>query len=165
MAGIEVAVRPADEPGQASDLGRLLVRSSSQMNAYLDERGELSRALPDGWFDTGDLAQITDDGTIHLRGRGSDVINVSGLKVVPCEVEEAIAALPGVLEVKVYAGHHRSGSQMVKAAVAAERGVSVSDIRAHCEQQLVYYKRPQVVNLVDALPRNPAGKIIRDQLP
>jgi acyl-coenzyme A synthetase/AMP-(fatty) acid ligase len=165
MAGIEVAVRPEAEPGHASDLGRLLVRSSSQMNAYLDERGELSRALPDGWFDTGDLAQITDDGTIHLRGRGSDVINVSGLKVVPCEVEEAIAALPGVLEVKVYAGQHRSGSQTVKAAVAAERGVSVSDIRAHCEQQLVYYKRPQVVNLVDALPRNPAGKIIRDQLP
>jgi acyl-CoA synthetase (AMP-forming)/AMP-acid ligase II len=54
---------------------------------------------------------------------------------------------------------------MVKAAVSAERGVSASDIRAHCEEQLVYYKRPQVVNLVDALPRNPAGKIIRDQLP
>ena len=86
------------------------------------------------------------------------MINVSGLKVVPCEVEEAIAALPGVLEVKVYAGQHRSGSQMVKAAVAVESGLSVADIRAHCERQLVYYKRPQVVNLVDALPRNPAGQ-------
>ena len=135
------------------------------MNAYLDERGELSQAVDDGWFDTGDLAQIADDGTIHLRGRGSEVINVSGLKVVPCEVEEAIATLPGVLEVKVYAGQHRSGSQLVKAAVAVEHGVSAADIRAHCEQQLVYYKRPQVVTLVDALPRNPAGKIIRDQLP
>jgi long-chain acyl-CoA synthetase len=165
MAGVEVTVRLSDEPGHASDLGRLLVRSSSQMKSYLDERGELSPALSDGWFDTGDLAQIAGDGTIHLRGRGSEVINVSGLKVVPCEVEEAIATLPGVLEVKVYAGQHRSGSQMVKAAVSAERGVSASDIRAHCEEQLVYYKRPQVVNLVDALPRNPAGKIIRDQLP
>ena len=165
MEGVEVTVRPEAEPGHASDLGRLLVRSSSQMNAYLDERGELSQAPVDGWFDTGDLAHITDDGTIHLRGRSSEVINVSGLKVVPCEVEEAIAALPGVMEVKVYAGTNRSGSQMVKAAVAAERGVSVANIRAHCEQQLVYYKRPQVVTLVDALPRNPAGKIIRDQLP
>lgn len=127
--------------------------------------GELSHATVDGWFDTGDLAHITDDGTIHLRGRSSEVINVSGLKVVPCEVEEAIAALPGVLEVKVYAGANRSGSQMVKAAVAADSGVSAASIRAHCEQQLVYYKRPQVVTLVDALPRNPAGKIIRDQLP
>jgi acyl-coenzyme A synthetase/AMP-(fatty) acid ligase len=165
MEGIEVCVRPTDEPGHDGELGRLLVRSSSQMNAYLDERGALSHSLADGWFDTGDLAQIADDGVIHLRGRGSDVINVSGLKVVPCEVEETIASLPGVLEVKVYAGQHRSGSQLVKAAVATERGVSVSDIRAHCEQQLVYYKRPQVVNLVEALPRNPAGKIIRDQLP
>ena len=74
------------------------------MNAYLDERGELTTAPADGWFDTGDLAQLTGDGTIHLRGRDSEVINVSGLKVVPCEVEEAIAALPGVVEVKVYAG-------------------------------------------------------------
>ena len=54
---------------------------------------------------------------------------------------------------------------MVKAAVAARRGVSESDVQLHCEKQLVYYKRPQVVNLVDALPRNPAGKILRDQLP
>ena len=76
------------------------------MSAYLDERGEISRPVDDGWFDTGDLVQIADDGTIHLRGRSSEVINVSGLKVVPSEVEEAIATLPGVLEVKVYAGQH-----------------------------------------------------------
>jgi long-chain acyl-CoA synthetase len=163
MAGIEVAIRH----GGAGDgeFGHLQIRSSSQMNAYLDEHGELTTALADGWFDTGDLAQLTEDGTIHLRGRSSEVINVSGLKVVPCEVEESIATLPGVVEVKVYAGQHRSGSQMVNAAVAVEDGLTVAEIRAHCERELVYYKRPQVVNLVDALPRNPAGKIIKDQLP
>jgi long-chain acyl-CoA synthetase len=165
MAGIDVSIRHDGDASQDGDFGRLQVRSSSQMKSYLDEKGTLTSALDDGWFDTGDLAQITPDGKIHLRGRSSEVINVAGLKVVPCEVEEAIATLPGVLEVKVYAGQHRSGSQVVKAAVAVENGLTVAEIRAHFSEQLVYYKRPQVVTLVDALPRNPAGKIIRDQLP
>jgi acyl-CoA synthetase (AMP-forming)/AMP-acid ligase II len=69
------------------------------------------------------------------------------------------------VEVKVYAGDHRSGTQIVKAAVAVDDGVTAADIRAHCEQQLVYYKRPQVVTLVAALPRTPTGKIDRAQLP
>ncbi len=163
MTGVEVAIRRVDEGD--GEFGRLQIRSSSQMNSYLDERGELTTALTDGWFDTGDLAQLTGDGTIHLRGRSSEVINVSGLKVVPCEVEESIATLRGVVEVKVYAGQHRSGSQMVKAAVAVEDGMTAAEIRAHCERELVYYKRPQVINLVDALPRNPAGKIVKDRLP
>jgi long-chain acyl-CoA synthetase len=166
MQGVGVEVRPAEgtnENGEA--LGKLFVRSSSMMTGYLDEFGRISNPVSDGWFETGDLARIDEDGTIHLRGRDSDVVNVSGLKVVPCEVEDAITQLQGVIEVKVYAGEHRSGTQIVKAAVAVEGGLSEADIRAHCEQHLVYYKRPQVVTLVEALPRTPTGKIIRDQLP
>jgi acyl-CoA synthetase (AMP-forming)/AMP-acid ligase II len=135
------------------------------MVGYLDDQGRITNPASEGWFETGDLARIEDDGTIHLRGRDSEVVNVSGLKVVPCEVEEAITQLPGVLEVKVYAGEHRSGTQIVKAAVAVDGAVSEADIRAHCERHLVYYKRPQVVTLVEALPRTPTGKINRDQLP
>jgi acyl-coenzyme A synthetase/AMP-(fatty) acid ligase len=166
MDGVGVEVRQCDGTGDLGENGgKLFVRSSSQMVGYLDEHGRITNPVSDGWFETGDLARIDDDGTIHLRGRDSEVVNVSGLKVVPCEVEEAITLLPGVVEVKVYAGEHRSGTQIVKAAVAVENGLSEADIRAHCEQHLVYYKRPQVVTLVDALPRTPTGKIIRDQLP
>jgi acyl-CoA synthetase (AMP-forming)/AMP-acid ligase II len=93
------------------------------------------------------------------------VINVAGLKVIPLEVEEAIAALPGVIEVKVYAGLRRNGSQFVKAAVVAEAGADAAAIRRHCEANLVYYKRPERIIPVDRLPRSPAGKILRDQLP
>ena len=93
------------------------------------------------------------------------MLNVFGLKVVPCEVEEAITQLPGVLEVKVYAGQHQWGTQMVKAAVAVQGNLSTADIREHCERQLVYYKRPVVITLVDALPRTATGKINREQLP
>lgn len=163
MAGVSVRVSAPTAENGGDALGRLCVRSSSMMAGYLDDRGEIL-SVPDGWFETGDLARI-EDGVICLRGRDSEVINVSGLKVVPCEVEEAITTLAGVVEVKVYAGEHRSGTQIVKAAVAVENGLTAADIRAHCEQLLVYYKRPQVVTLVDALPRTPTGKIHREQLP
>ena len=98
-------------------------------------------------------------------GRETEVINVEGLKVIPCEVEEVIAALPGVLEVKVYAGQRRNGGQFVKAAVVTEPHVDAAAIRAHCETNLVYYKRPERIIPVERLPRSPAGKILRDQLP
>ena len=166
MDGVGALVRTSPgTPELGADVGKFLVRSSSMMAGYLDDHGRVSTPMPDGWFETGDLARLASDGMIHLRGRNSEVVNVSGLKVVPCEVEEAITRLPGVREVKVYAGEHRSGTQVVKAAVAVEDGVSEADIRAHCEQHLVYYKRPQIVTLVGTLPRTPTGKINRDELP
>ena len=84
----------------------------------------------------------------------TDVINVLGMKVVPSEVEEVIASLPGVSEVMVYAGRHRSGSQFVKAAVVSTNGLQTPELRSHCEQNLVYYKRPEVFadRLVAAQP-------------
>jgi acyl-coenzyme A synthetase/AMP-(fatty) acid ligase len=166
MEGVSVRVRQQpDAPPVAPDVGKLHVRSSSMMTGYLDDQGQVSVPLDEGWFGTGDLARIADDGTIHLRGRDSEVINVAGLKVTPCEVEEVIGQMPGVREVKVYGGTHRSGTDVVKAAVALEQGVTAADVRAHCQRQLVYFKRPQTVTVVDALPRNAAGKIMRDALP
>jgi len=104
-------------------------------------------------------------GNIHLLGREAEVINVEGLKVIPSEVEEVIAAVPGVVEVKVYAGKRKSGGQFIKAAVVVEGRLDVQTIRAACERNLVYYKRPERIITLDRLPRSPAGKIQRDQLP
>ena len=165
MEGVQVEVRPQSNLADLGpETGKLYVRSSSMSAGYLDDQGRLTTGSIDGWFETGDLARIDADGSIHLRGRDSDVVNVSGLKVVPCEVEEVISRLPGVREVKVYGGQRRS-EQIVKAAIAVDGQLSIADVRAHCEEHLVYYKRPQVVALVDALPRTPTGKIDSGQLP
>jgi acyl-CoA synthetase (AMP-forming)/AMP-acid ligase II len=80
-------------------------------------------------------------------------------------VEEVIAAIPGVIEVKVYAGSRKSGGQFIKAAVVLETTVDVEAIREHCQRHLVYYKRPERILPVESFPRSPAGKILRDQLP
>jgi acyl-CoA synthetase (AMP-forming)/AMP-acid ligase II len=166
MHGVEAQLRNVggennDHPG----IGRLHIRSSSMMAGYLGA-GEIDTSrLDDGWFDTGDLARIDERGHIHLTGREADVINVEGLKVLPSEVEEVIAALPGIVEVKVYAGKRKSGGQFIKAAVVSDPAVDPAAIRAHCERSLVYYKRPERIIPLDALPRSPAGKIVRDLLP
>jgi acyl-coenzyme A synthetase/AMP-(fatty) acid ligase len=166
MSGVEAEVRPDAESAAAQPgVGRLYIRSSSMMAGYFGRQGVDSSPILDGWFATGDLAWMDPAGRIHLMGRETDVINVEGLKVIPLEVEEVIAAVPGVVEVKVYAGKRRNGSQFIKAAVVTESGVDASAIRAHCETNLVYYKRPERILPLDKLPRSPAGKILRDQLP
>lgn len=165
MAGVEVSLAPAESPVSEGRVGRLRVRSSSMMSGYLGARQIDTSALDDGWFTTGDLAEIDADGAIHLRGRESEVINVAGMKVLPLDVEEVLAHIPGMVEVKVYAGSTRSGSQYVKAAIVAEREISDQELRAYCERHLVYYKRPDRVVRLASLPRSPAGKILRDQLP
>jgi acyl-coenzyme A synthetase/AMP-(fatty) acid ligase len=164
--GVSVEIRPPDDPSDlVPGIGLVHVRSPSVMAGYLiDEKLDAS-ALPGGWFNTGDLGYLDEQGALHLRGRQAEVINVSGMKVLPSEVEEVIAALPGVAEVKVYAGTTRHGSHYVKAAVVADNGIDVPQIKAHCERHLVYFKRPGRIILMDALPRSSRGKIVREQLP
>ena len=166
MEGVEAEVRPHPS---ASDLeetaGMLHIRSSSMMAGYLDTEGVDESPLEDGWFATGDLARIDDDGDIRLLGRHSDVINVSGMKVVPSEVEQVIAAVPGVVDVKVYPGRRKSGDQFVQAALVLESGVKAETIRKHCTEHLVYFKRPERMHSIESLPRSPAGKIVVEELP
>jgi acyl-CoA synthetase (AMP-forming)/AMP-acid ligase II len=166
MNGVEAQVRPHPSYTDANPgVGRLFIRSSSMMAGYLGHDGVDTSPLVDGWFETGDVARIDESGYIHLLGREAEIINVEGLKVIPSEVEEVIAAIPGVVEVKVYAGKRKSGGQFIKAAVVVEDHVDVPIIRAACEKNLVYYKRPERIILLDRLPRSAAGKIQRDALP
>ena len=166
MQGVDAEVRSEGESGNGTPgLGRVHIRSSSMMAGYFAHQGVDTSPVAEGWFATGDLGHIDEAGRIHLMGRETDVINVAGLKVIPLEVEEAIAAMPGIVEVKVYAGVRRNGSQYVKAAVVTEGDANPDLIRSYCETNLVYYKRPERILSVEQLPRSPAGKILRDQLP
>jgi acyl-coenzyme A synthetase/AMP-(fatty) acid ligase len=166
MRGVETEVRPSEATaGLGEDVGILHVRSSSMMAGYADDDRLDPSWVEEGWFSTGDLARRDPAGNILLLGRQTEVINVGGMKVVPGEVEEIIAALPGVREVKVYAGRHRNGAQFVRAAVVAEAGTDAAAVRAHCQRHLVYFKRPDAITLVDALPKSASGKIIPQQLP
>lgn len=166
MKGVEAALDRATSGLDAGhELGTMCIRSSSMMAGYLNGDSIDTSALDDGWFKTGDLAFIDDHAAIHLKGRQTEVINVGGLKVVPSEVEEVIRLMPQVLEVKVYAGTPKSGPQFVKAAIVKATDLDARDVRRHCEEHLVFYKRPGTILFVDSLPKTPSGKIILSQLP
>jgi len=163
LHGVEVDLHSlaGEQPG--SDTKVLRVRSSSMMAGYLED-GQINRGLlPDGWFNTGDLARLDENGRIHLQGRLSEIINAFGLKVLPREVEQVIALLPEVAEVKVYGSHWR-GQEVVEAAVVRRGQIREEQILAHCDCHLVHYKCPTVIRFVEALPRTASGKVAVDRL-
>jgi acyl-CoA synthetase (AMP-forming)/AMP-acid ligase II len=166
MRAVSVRISPMEESAALKEVvGRVAVKLPSMMAGYLSEEGIDDSCLADGWFLTGDLGFLDERRRVHLVGRESDVINVFGLKVIPSEVEEVILDFGSVTDVKVYAGRHRSGSQIVKAAVAGPKSLDIAALREHCAKQLVGYKRPEVITHLEALPRTPTGKIIADRLP
>ena len=166
LSGVTTRLAPIEgASGVAAGVGRLYVCSSSMMLGYLQATGLDLSVVQGGWFETGDLASIDERSFIQLHGREKETINVFGMKVLPGEIEEVLAMLAQVTDCKVYAGRHRSGSDIVKAAVAAGDGLEVNAIRAHCEKHLAPYKRPEVIHLLKELPRSATGKIIKDRLP
>jgi long-chain acyl-CoA synthetase len=165
MKGVEVSLRNCEQTGQSPSAGILRVRSSSMMAGYLEDGHPGSAGLEDGWFETGDLARIDSSGRILLQGRQSEVINVFGYKVIPQEVEGVIAMLPQVVEVKVYAGRHWLGFDVVQAAIVCREPLDEEKVLDHCERHLVSYKCPSVVRFVDSLPHTSSGKVAVSQLP
>jgi acyl-CoA synthetase (AMP-forming)/AMP-acid ligase II len=166
MAGVEVDIQNFDGASHLGEgVGHVRVKSSSMMAGYASKTELLADAIQDGWFQTGDLGKKDAAGCVHLIGRASDVINVSGLKVVPGDVEAVLSQLSGVKEVKVYAGKRRDGTQFVKAAIYAP-ALRIESVKSYCEDQFVYYKRPEeIVMLEQPLPRTAAGKILKANLP
>ena len=162
---VEVEVRPAPEQDIPEGLGLIHVRSKSLMMGYLVHEQIDTGALVDHWFNTGDIGHFAEEGRLVLGGRVAEVINVSGMKVLPREVEEVIKSVPGVVEVKVYPKKTRLGTNTVAAAVVAESNVTVEMIREYCERGLVYYKRPSRITLLEKLPKNTSGKVVKELLP
>jgi long-chain acyl-CoA synthetase len=163
MKGVEVRISPS--PTATEGVGLLDIRSSSMMAGYLTPDGIVAGTDAQGWFTTGDLARIGPDEQIELLGRVGDVINVMGHKVLPSEVEAVIATMQDVAEVKVYAGRHHSGGDIVLAAILPATQVDVADIRRHCEQHLATYKRPSHIYILNEMPRTSSGKIVVRDLP
>jgi acyl-coenzyme A synthetase/AMP-(fatty) acid ligase len=168
MKGVEVDLQAISDTGFGAEMGVLRVRSSSMMAGCLEENGVSASALHDGWFETGDLARIDAHGKIHLQGRLAEVINAFGFKVVPREVEEVIALLPEIVEVKVYADRQTGGDAVeaaVEAAVVCHGRLSEEQILKHCEKHLVNYKCPTTIRFVESLPRTASGKVVLERLP
>ncbi len=161
-------VKCVDEKGKevaVGEAGEIIARGPQIMLGYWKRPDETEKTLKDGWLYTGDIAEMDSDGFFKIVDRKKDMILVSGFNVYPNEIEEQIAAVPGVLEVGVIGVPDEKSGERVQAYVkAVVPPPSRDQIIAHCRNALASYKIPQDVIFIDELPKSPIGKILRREL-
>ncbi|HYJ78592.1 MAG TPA: AMP-binding protein [Longimicrobiaceae bacterium] len=161
-------VRCVDEHGApvaAGTPGEIVVRGPQVMLGYWQRPEETAKVLEDGWLSTGDIAVMDEQGYFKIVDRKKDMILVSGFNVYPNEVEEAIAAHPGVLEVAVIGvPDERTGEAVQAFVVKKDPALTEEDVIRHARESLTAYKVPRRVEFRDELPKSPIGKILRKNL-
>lgn len=150
------------------DGGEVCVRSEFLMDGYFEQPDATASALRDGWYHTGDLGVLDDEGYLSIVGRARDVLRTGGETVAPGEVEAALSSHPAIAEVAVVGIPDAQWGEIVCAVVVPRAGiddVDVESVRAHCAGRLAPFKQPRRVEVVDALPRTAAtGQIQRTLL-
>ncbi|MFO1380369.1 MAG: AMP-binding protein [Chitinivorax sp.] len=167
VPSMEISIR--DENGKELGLnepGEICVRGPNVMKGYWQRPDESKKVLTeDGWLLTGDVGQIEDDGRLRIVDRKKDMILVSGFNVYPNEIENIIAAHPGVLEVAVIGVPADATGEAVKAfVVKKDPALTEKQIIEHCRKQMTAYKVPRLVEFRNDLPKSNVGKILRKEL-
>jgi long-chain acyl-CoA synthetase len=146
--------------------GEICVKGPQVMAGYWQMPGETAAAFtPDGWLRTGDIGIMDEDGYMRITDRKKDMILVSGFNVYPNEIENVIAAVPGVVECGVIGVPDIIAGELVKAFVVSDNpSLTAEQIVAFCRQNLTNYKVPRMVEFRRELPKTPVGKILRREL-
>lgn len=145
--------------------GEIAAKGPQVMAGYWKKPDETDKVLKDGWFLTGDIGVMDADGYFHVVDRKKDMVVVSGFNVYPNEVEDCLAAHPGILEAAVIGVPAPETGEAVKAfVVLSDATLDTAAIRAYCKEHLTAYKVPKQVEIRDDLPKSSVGKILRKDL-
>ncbi len=142
-------------------MGQLAIKGPGLFDGYLEPPSSREENLQNGWFLTGDLATISAEGLITIEGRSKSVINVSGNKVFPEEVENVLDLHSSVIQCRVYSGSHRLTGEIVEAEVIAKANADIEEIITHCRKYLSPFKVPQRIQIVDEIEMTGSGKVKR----
>ena len=168
LPSTEVAVM--DDQGRVmplGEIGEICVRGPQVMKAYWNRPDETAKVFAaDGWLRTGDVGSMDERGFVKITDRKKDMINVSGFKVFPNEVEDVVAMHPGVLEVAAVGEPDEMSGELVKIVVVPkDPALAETDLIDHCRKHLTGYKVPKIVEFrSDPLPKTNIGKILRREL-
>jgi len=159
-------VDDADRPVPPGTVGEIVHRSPHTTLGYHHDEEKTAEAFRHGWFHSGDLGYLDEDGRLYVVDRKKDMIKTGGENVASREVEEAVYTLDGVAEVAVFGISHPVWVEAVTAVVVPKPGVTLTaeQVVAHCRGVLAGYKTPKYVVVADALPKNPSGKILKRSL-
>ena len=161
-----VEMRLVDDEGgdvAAGEVGEIAIRGENVMKGYWNRPEDTAKAIPDGWFRSGDLARQDEDGYYFIVDRKKEMIIRGGYNVYPREIEEALYEHPAVAEAACIGISHPDLGEEVAAAVALKPGASAdpAELQAFVKERVAAYKYPRHVWLVEALPKGPTGKILR----
>jgi long-chain acyl-CoA synthetase len=164
-----VQMRLVDDQGSdvsAGEHGEIAIRGHNVMKGYWQRPAETAAAIPDGWFRTGDIAKVDDDGYFFIVDRKKDLIIRGGYNVYPREIEEVLYEHPQVAQAAVIGVPHPQLGEEVAAAVTLKPGstVTAAELRDFVKGQVAAYKYPRDVWLFDALPLGPTGKILKREI-
>ncbi|MBI5898298.1 MAG: AMP-binding protein [Rhodocyclales bacterium] len=166
FTGVEVRVAGADDvPLPAGEIGEVLVRGDTVMAGYWDNPAATAETLRGGWLHTGDVGSMDADGYLTLKDRSKDVIISGGSNIYPREVEEVLLRHPAVSEVSVVGQPDAEWGEIVVACVVP-RGPApdTAELDALCLENIARFKRPKRYVLLEALPKNNTGKVLKTAL-
>ncbi len=163
----EITIRDDEgRPLPIGAVGEICLRGPQVMRGYWQRPEETDKVmLPEGWLRTGDIGRFDERGFVYIEDRKKDMIIVSGFKVYPNEVEDVIAACPGVLEVAAVAqSDEHSGEVVALFVVRKDASLTEQAVKDYAHQYLTAYKRPVAIHFRDQLPKTNVGKILRREL-
>jgi fatty-acyl-CoA synthase len=149
-------------------VGEIVYRAPTLMDGYWNNQKATAEAFAGGWFHSGDLVRQDEEGYIWVVDRKKDMIISGGENIYCAEVENVLAGHPAIVEVAVIGRTHEKWGE-VPVAVIVQRAVSentlgLADLDEFLTERLARYKHPKHLEVVDALPRNPAGKVLKTEL-
>lgn len=167
VPGTQAEIRDdAGRPLPAGSPGELFLRGPHVVQGYWGAPEKSRAAIRDGWLRTGDVARMDDEGYVFILDRVKDMINRGGEKIYGLEVENVLYAFPGVAEAAVAGVPHVVFGEVPVAFVVPLPGCAVDPerLRAHCATRLADFKVPVEVRILEKLPRNPGGKVVKNEL-
>lgn len=161
-----VEIRIVGDEGTAlpvGETGEVCVRNPSLMTGYLDNPEATEKAFTGGWFHTGDLGYLDEDGFLYLVGRKGDMIISGAMNIYPAEIENVLMAHPDVLDCAVLGEPHPKWGQCVAAYVVLRDGchIDLEAVQTHCAGVLADYKKPRILKIVASIPKNAGGKNVK----
>ncbi|MGD1108692.1 MAG: fatty-acid--CoA ligase FadD5 [Mycobacterium sp.] len=163
-----VAARVVDENMNdvpIGEVGEIVYRAPTLMSGYWNNPAATAEAFAGGWFHSGDLVRMDDDGYVWVVDRKKDMIISGGENIYCAEVENVLAGHPGIVEVAVIGRtHEKWGEVPIAVAAVADAALRLDLLAEFLTERLARYKHPKALEIVDALPRNPAGKVLKTEL-
>jgi long-chain acyl-CoA synthetase len=167
IAGVEMKVVDEDDHEVApGEVGEIVIRGHNVMKGYWNRPEATEEVMRGGWFHSGDMARVDEDGYFFIVDRKKDLIIRGGYNVYPREIEEILYEHPAVVEAAVVAVPHDDLGEEVGAAVVLREGAEADEenIKAYVKDNVAAYKYPRRVWFVDELPKGPTGKILKREI-